>query len=92
MSWDFCTEKIRTARKIYECNASLWIQHLMDFDELSFSEKKIFAKAKRENFRILPGTKYLQTSGMYEGEFDTCRSRLDMQEIFENHNLYEFTL
>lgn len=82
MSWTLCKTTKRKARQEYSCDASQWLlesgHHLNDFD---FSDRKIIAKAIREGFKILPGTEYLHTKGVWEGEWCENRCRCDIDAI-----------
>jgi hypothetical protein len=88
-------EKVRTARKEYSCSASEWflngysITEFIDDYKLPFSERRILAKAKAERFKVLPGTKYLEQTGVYEGDFACLKCRLDMVELINKYGINE---
>lgn len=71
------------ARKEYNCMASEWISNEEHdiFAEMTFSEKKILAKAWREKCKILPGQKYIRQCMKEDGELYTYRARIDMHDI-----------
>jgi hypothetical protein len=93
MSYTILHEKIKTARKTYNCAASEWInngytiQEFMSDYNLPFSEKRILAKAKAEKFKILIGTKYLEQVGIYDGDFYCLQCRLDISELINKYGL-----
>lgn len=88
--WDFYKETEPKARKSYSCDASQWVIDLIDFQDLPFSEKRSFVRAKRDRFKILPGMKYRKVEGKCEGEFRVWRSRLDMEKIYQEHELWRW--
>ena len=93
MSYTILHEKIKTARKTYGCAASEWItngysiQEFIDDYNLPFSERRILAKAKAEKFKILPGTKYLEQVGIYDGGFSCIQCRLDISALITKYKL-----
>lgn len=93
MSYIFLHEKIKTARKQYDCAASEWItsgysiQEFIDDYNLPFTERRILAKAKAEKFKILPGTKYLEQVGIYDGHFDCLQCRIDISELITKYGI-----
>ena len=93
MSYTILHEKIKTARKTYGCAASEWItngysiQEFIDDYNLPFSERRILAKAKAEKFKILPGTKYLEQVGIYDGDFSCIQCRLDISALTTKYKL-----
>lgn len=90
MSWSFCRESMPVARKEYRCDALDLIQSigLHDFD-LTDDEWADIQKAITEGGKILPGTKYRKVTGVWEGEWCIFRARLDIDEICEEHEIYE---
>ena len=88
MSWDFCTTTEQVARRDYHCQASDWIFELDLKGQLSFSELRSIAKAKRDKWKIKKGDRYTKTKGKFYGEFAVFRARLDLDKICINHDLY----
>lgn len=88
-------EKIKTARKTYRCAASEWItngysvQEFMDDYKLPFSERRILAKAKAEKFKVLPGAKYLEQVGIFDGDFYCVQCRIDISELITKYGINE---
>ena len=89
MSWDFCTETRPVARKNHHCDAAVWLCECIGRGDLSFTELRVIAKAKRENWQIVKGTKYLKVSGKYEGEMSVFKARFDLNQICLDHDLYD---
>lgn len=93
MSCIILHEKIKTARKTYGCAASEWITNgysiseFIDDYKLPFSERRILAKAKAEKFKVLPGTKYLEQVGVYDGYFSCIQCRLDISELITKYGI-----
>jgi hypothetical protein len=95
MSFTFLHEKIKTARKQYDCAASEWISNygslaeMMDDYKMPFSDRRKLAIMKKEKFKVLIGTKYLEQVGIYEGDFNCLQCRLDAVEICRKYGLFE---
>lgn len=93
MSYTILHEKIKTARKTYECAASEWItngysiREFIDDYNLPFAERRILAKAKAEKFKVLPGTKYLEQVGVFEGDFYCLQCRLDISGLINKYGI-----
>lgn len=89
-------EKVKTARKTYDCAASEWITNygklseLMDDYKMPFSDKRKLAIMKHEKFKVLPGNKYLEQVGICEGDFYCVQCRLDAVEIVKKYELNEY--
>lgn len=88
MSWSLLKETHPVARKEYHCEASDWIGNNCDLNELTLNELAVFEKAKSERFKIMPGTKYVKITGIYNGEFSTFRARADLNKICLDRDLY----
>lgn len=50
------------ARKPYRCNASEWLREALGDMNFTFAEWKAIAKAKRNDWRIMPGSIYFLRS------------------------------
>lgn len=87
--WDFGRTTIQVANKDYECDASDFINNAgygeQDFDK---SDWETIKKAKSEGYKILKGTEYIKTNGKWEGEFSTCRARIDLDKICVKEGFY----
>lgn len=85
--------KIKTARKQYDCAASEWIinygrlSELMDDYKMPFSDKRKLAIMNQERYKIFPGDKYLEQVGVFDGDFMCLQCRLDAVEIVKKYNL-----
>ena len=89
MSWDFCETTEQVANRDYHCQSSDWINESDLLGELSFSELRSIANAKRDKWKIKKGDRYIKTTGKFDGEFTVFRARLDLDKICINHNLYD---
>ena len=95
MSCTILHEKIKTARKQYDCSASEWLSNygslseIMNDYEMSFADKRKIVIANRENYKIFPGTKYLEQVGVYDGDFCCLKCRLDIVEIVNKYHINE---
>lgn len=89
MTWNFCTTETVTASKDYPCNACVWLRNADLRGELSFAELRKVALAKRDGWKIKKGQKYLKTTGKWDGDFDTVRSRPEIDDICRDHEVYE---
>ena len=87
MPWDIATITKPVARKEHDCDACRAV--LNAGPELTASETVIMQRAKSEGYKILKNTKYFKCEGMYEGNWDVFRARQDVNEIVENHGLYD---
>jgi hypothetical protein len=93
MSCIILHEKIKTARKTYNCAASEWITNgysiseFIDDYKLPFNERRILAKAKAEKFNVLPGTKYIEQVGVYDGDFYCLQCRRDISALISKYGI-----
>lgn len=81
-----------TARKLYSCMASEWIVN-GDLHETfrccTWEEKKDIIRARRNNWQIHPGQKYLRQAMIWEGMLGTFRAIPEMHNICVKYDLYE---
>jgi len=92
---EMLSQKIRTARKEYNCNACEWIMNsdiMTDpsYFEVTFSDKRKLVKIRQEHFKILKGTKYIDYNGKDGGELFNAKSRIDANDICQKYELYEY--
>ena len=59
-------ETTQTARKIYRCDASQYIQEWSDMSIFTISELRLIVLAKRQGFAIRPGQTYVKQVGVDE--------------------------
>ena len=89
MHWNFETESHPVATKEYHCQASDWIiaagENEGDYDP---EDWEIIQKARAEGWKILPGTRYLKISGLFDCDWTTFRAREDLDEICHKYDLY----
>jgi lysine/ornithine N-monooxygenase len=84
---------IRKARKDYNCDGcnkilkEFSMPGFADYYGLSFSDKRKLVTARKENYKILKETKYLEEVGLYDG-FYHIRCRPEIYDILANCNYY----
>lgn len=90
MGWELETTTRPVARKDYHCQASDWIEN-SGLERADYSEEdwSTIEKARSESWVIKKGTQYLKTEGKWEGEFAVFRARFDLDEICQNHDIYQ---
>ena len=90
MYWGYANNSTPVARKEYHCEASDWIRNGPGIDDSYFTEDemKVIRKAKAEGWKILKGSKYFKTEGVWDGEWSTFRARVDLNQICLDHDLY----
>jgi len=77
------TNKLMRAIKHYSCDACYWwIHDGFEVDDCETSEQRLIVEAARaDNWKILPGQKYLKIVSLIEGELTTYRARPDMHQV-----------
>lgn len=82
------------ARKKYVCEACIWFEGyvLNGFFEIpiKLSEAKLWIKAERENYAILPGTQYIKQRQIVDGDFFTFRARPEIDALCRKYELYNY--
>ena len=76
------------ARKDYPCEASYFIREGGTLDYMTFSEKRVFARAKSQAFKIIKGQKYMRQFNKYEGDTYTFRAIPEVHSICAKYDLY----
>lgn len=79
------------ASKDYDCDAWPWIDN-SGYGKRDFTPEEwdVIQKARKENFKILKGTKYLCVRGKWDDEFLTYRARLDLNGICTTYDLFDY--
>jgi len=85
---------IRTARKEYQCNACEWLTNgdvMTDpsFFDISFDDKRKLVIIRRERYKILKGTKYIDANIKDGGKIYNVKSRIDADQICRKYELYD---
>ena len=88
MAWEFEETTEQVATKDYNCDACDWVNNDFANLDLSFSELRSYALAKRDKFKIKKGQMYTKTKGKWDGEFCTFRARIDIDKICLAHFVY----
>tara|TARA_R110002049_G_scaffold282589_3_gene462439 strand:+ start:1175 stop:1447 length:273 start_codon:yes stop_codon:yes gene_type:complete len=89
MGWDVETTTEPVARKDYHCMACDWIHDSISEQIFNFSELRLIAKAKKENWQIKKGQKYIKVSGKWDGEWCTFRARPEINDLCQKHDIYQ---
>ncbi len=90
MSWTICAVTYPKAQKEYDCDACRVIQNFgLNDSELTFSEYRSYIKAKRNQFKIAIGQKYVRCHGFYDGEPHTFRAIPDLDEVCRRNGYYD---
>lgn len=84
------SEKTPKARKDYNCDAADWLINsgIIYEGQLSFSELRAVAIAKRKKWKILKGETYLYQANIWEGDFCTFKAIPAIHDICIKHDLY----
>lgn len=84
------SEKTPVARKEYGCDAcGLLLESLPDaVEEMTFTEKRAFVKARRNNFKIVKGQRYRNAFCNDMGEVFTYRAIPEIDEIVQRLEWY----
>lgn len=85
--WELEKTTYPIAKKNYHCEASDWVDNGC-LDDISKADMATIKKAKEEGFKILLGTKYLKTTGKWDGEFSIYRCRIDLHDICIKYGIY----
>lgn len=89
MSWEVGTHSKPKARKEHHCQASDWILNFPYTEYFDEEEKEVFDQARREDFKILVGTKYMMFQGKWNGEFTTYRARKDLNDLCIKYEIFD---
>lgn len=87
MNW-VLSDSRPVARKIYECNACLFLLEALPHEEFTCAELRSIVRARRDGWRILPGQRYIRQVQKFEGDIVTVRSRPEIDAICHKYKLY----
>tara|TARA_R110001632_G_scaffold136095_1_gene251644 strand:- start:67 stop:342 length:276 start_codon:yes stop_codon:yes gene_type:complete len=91
MSIQVLSESTPKARKDHDCMASDFILASgSDGFGYSFAELRVIAKAKKHNYKIVKGQKYIKQNNKADGELYTFKAIPEMHQICLDHGHYEF--
>lgn len=83
-------ESTPTARVDHDCMASDFILNQgIDGFGYTFSEFRAIAKAKKSNFKILKGDKYMKQTNKQHGDIYTFKAIPAMHDICVKYDLYD---
>jgi len=86
---DTLSDTVHVARKSYPCDAcAVWLNTGYDQSDVFPDDWLIIKAAKADEWKIRKDTKYRKIVSVDNGEFLTCRLRLDMDELCTRLNLY----
>lgn len=85
---EIISEGMIPSSKERECNASLWLNESIEFLELTYSELKSFAKAKKNGFKIQKGERHLFQEIKQDGKIERMHSIKAIHDICINHDIY----
>jgi len=95
MSHRILSDKLRIARKEYECqsyrfiNLSFGLRHLGEDIGMYLTDYRTIANAKKEGGKIKKGTQYMLQTFVYGGEIHTYRSRFDIFDLREEYDIWD---
>jgi hypothetical protein len=84
------SESKPVARKEHGCDACRWVMNYgWNGMGLAFSERRSIAKAKRNQWKITTGQKYLKQSNLEDGVVRTFKSIPEIHSICLAHDYYD---
>lgn len=90
MCWDVENVTYPKAKKHYPCQACEWLANApIEDEDLTDDERLCLDAARADHWKILPGQKYIKIRGKFDGEWQTFRARIDVNEICKRHGIYE---
>lgn len=91
MSYELLSESYPVAQKTYYCDACNVMSQdpRFYFDEMTFSEKRTIVKARKNDFHIIKGQKYVMQTGKFDGEFTRSRCIPDAAKIASRLGAWE---
>tara|TARA_R110000772_G_scaffold8649_1_gene28710 strand:+ start:644 stop:916 length:273 start_codon:yes stop_codon:yes gene_type:complete len=78
------------ARKQHNCMACEFILNCgVNGFGYTFAELRLIAKAKRNNYNVVKGQKYIRQNNICDGEIYTFKAIPEMHELCLKHDLYD---
>lgn len=78
------------ARKRYDCDACLWLlRDGIDGNGYTRTELRAISRARKNNWCIVPGDKYLRQNNKLFGEAYTFKAIPGIHKICVEHDLYK---
>jgi len=88
MTWDVYTKTKPFARKTYQCDASGFVYEMLAEIEWTADEKLMIDAMCADDMKIKKGQQYLQIKGLWDGDWQTFRGRLDMVNLCDKYDLW----
>lgn len=90
MSLESIRNERRVARRSYPCGAAEFVIDALNNhpNPFTFSELRIIAKAKKNNWRIQEGEQYVYQFNKFSGETYTFRANKELHALCVEHELY----
>lgn len=85
------SEKYPVAKKDYHCCACEWLNEIGITDfirQLTFSEKKVLVYARRNNWNIKKGEKYIYQVNIWEGEFNVYKAIKSVNDLCIKYKVF----
>ena len=76
------------ARKDYDCEASLFVRECNTVDFMTFAERRVIVKARKNGWRIKKGQRYVRQFNTYSGDTWTFRAIPEMHDICAKYDIY----
>ncbi len=90
MSVEVIKESFHVARKSHDCQGCEMLNTAAIQDwSLGFGELRDYAKAKKGNFKINKGERYLKQVNKYEGTIYTFKVKPEIHDICIKYDAYE---
>jgi len=76
------------AKKVHHCNASEFIREYINQGHFTVSDYRQIVKAKRNNWRIMPGERYIRQVIVRDGDFYCFKAIPEMDALCWKYDLY----
>lgn len=83
------SENLRIARKDHDCMASEFVRESLNEGIFNFSEYRDIVKAKKNDWKIKKGQKYLDCVCVADGHIYSFKAIIEMDYLCRFYDLYE---
>ena len=87
--WDLEKNTEPKAAKDYPCDACEWIFNSINEGIFSFDEMRLIVKAKRDNWKVKKGQKYVKVTGIWNGDWSVFRGRPEIDALCHKYKIYQ---